>query len=421
VNRGSGQGVLVVDRRARRGATLVLVVLCMTALLGLSALAIDFARLYRGVNELQTVADAAALRGALLIQKSPTTGAQNVAAVTAFATTGNTVLGGPVDGVDVQPYHYEEADPRKQGTLGGNWSDVRLNAVQVTVKRTGGLLMLGSLLNVVIPAPTRTATAWVANLTGNTCVRPWAFAIGYLINRADATVSNTVERMISPDEMAKLRAQAKVRFVLAPPGTVPNNGEINNKYGKQLYGGNWAALEFVDTRGGGSATSVFNTCSIDRPIREGDLVLPTSVAVQAVGNSLDKGDNPVCSTLAGSTCTKSNGSPGGRVVMSFAYNTADGVGSFGLTETHRVARVGSFVLDCYRMPGGGPTVGCSEADQYLNVNWNTVADGTILGYLDFYVPEFTGDYSLGTGAGSGGATQQRLILVNAPIRNAPAP
>lgn len=60
-------------RRARRGSTLVLVALFSVVLVGMAAFAIDVSRLYVGVNELQTAADATALRGALYLQRSPGT------------------------------------------------------------------------------------------------------------------------------------------------------------------------------------------------------------------------------------------------------------------------------------------------------------------------------------------------------------
>ena len=398
----------------------MLVVLLTTGLLGVSALAIYFAQIYTGINELQTAVDAAALHGARVIQKTPSSDV--VESVKTFANTYNGAFGAAIkkDEVTVRPYHYEEADPSKNGSL-SLWTDNRLNAVQASITRSSGPKMLGGFLKWVVPSPTRTATAWVANLTGNSCVRPWGFAIGYLINRANSTVANNVERGISFSEMATLRNNAPVRFVLAPPGTTPTTSQINNTYGRGLYGGQWAAFDFSDN---GSATSVFNTCSSNAPLVEGAVANATSVAVSAVGNSLDKdqgGGTPVCSDLSGSMCLN-NGSTGGPVAMTFAYNTTAGLGSFGSSgQPHRIERVGSFVLECFRRPGNGPPTACAVAGSYPNVNWNNVATGTILGYLDFSVPSFSGAYSLGAGAGSGGGTQQRLILVNAPVRTAPAP
>ncbi len=406
---GSRRCARPLGRRRRRGATLVLVVLCMTALLGLSALAIDFARLYTGLNEMQTAADAAALHGAMLIQKSPTTGVANETSIKTFATTYNAALGGPVDRVIVTPYHYEEADVTKQKSL-ASWGNDSLNAVQVSVTRTSGLLMLGRLLKVVMPSPTRTATAWVANFTGSSCVRSWGIEVGRLINRANPAIPASTERAISFAEIAALRASDPVKFVLAPPGTTPTNGQINASYGgTALYGGNWAALDPGSS--GGSFTSGMVTCNTSTPIRENDIVSTANSvnSFPAVGNSLDRGAAPVCSALVGSLCMQGL-KVGGSVVMMFGYN--NGTGAFAdPSQNHVVARVGSFVLVCFKRAQNGSNAACSEADNY-GVNWNAVAIGTILGYLDFTTPTFTGAFSLGTGAGSGGSTQQRLILVD---------
>ena len=397
----------------------MLVVLLTTGLLGVSALAIYFAQIYTGINQLQTAVDAAALHGARIIQKTPSSNV--VDSVKTFANTYNGAFGAAINKneVEVRPYHYEEADPSKNGSF-SNWSDNRLNAVQVSITRSSGPKILGGFLKWVVPSPTRTATAWVANLTGNSCVRPWGFAIGYLINRANSAFGNNVERGISFSEMATLRNNAPVRFALAPPGQVPADTVI---YGGALYGGQWTAFEYDDAVSNNpNVTSAFNTCSIDRPLRVGDQPNATSVSISAVVNSVDKkqGDGtPVCSTTQRSMCMN-GASRGGRAVMTFAYNT--GTGAFGVNgNAHMIAGVGSFVLECFKRPGGGVQTQCDAAIEYPNVVWSSVAAGTILGYLDFSVPSFTGDFSLGTGAGSGGATQQRLVLVNAPVRTAPAP
>jgi hypothetical protein len=387
----------------------------MTALLGLSALAIDFARLYTGLNEMQTAADAAALNGALLIQKSPKS-ATVESDVRTFATTYNSALGGSVNGVTVTPYHFELTVNKRKVTA---WGATDLNAVQVSVTRTSGLLMLGRVLNVVMPAPTRTATAWVASFTGNTCVRPWMIDVGRLINRADPTKPVTTRRALLPEEIATLRTAGKVLFVLAPPGVnIPNT----SKYGS-YYGGAWAALK----PGKGSYTSAVNSCNSADALAVGDVLpasIPGNVAGTTASNLLppangNKTDGTeVCSVLVNDVCWK-DGTLGGSVAMTYGYPTSSASAFAQDNANHSIDLVGSFVVLCFKQPQPNNKKNLNVCDPTgftglpTDVDWkNTVVDGTMVGYVDFTPPSFKGKFALGTGAGSGGATQQRLILVD---------
>ncbi len=155
---------------SRRGATLVFVAIFAVALVAMAAFAIDLSRLYVGTNELQTGADAAALRGALQLQYNP--GESPVSATTAFSTS-NQALNQPISlvGADVTPVFWDPtANPK--ATILNSWTSA--NAVQVAASRTAGLLF-GRLLSAVSPTPQRKSIAWVANITRVTCPTPWGF------------------------------------------------------------------------------------------------------------------------------------------------------------------------------------------------------------------------------------------------------
>src|SRR5436190_12994589 len=64
----SPRGTTMRSLRGRRGSTLVLVALMLTALMGVAAIAADIGRFYVVTGELQTSADAAALKGAQALQ-----------------------------------------------------------------------------------------------------------------------------------------------------------------------------------------------------------------------------------------------------------------------------------------------------------------------------------------------------------------
>lgn len=79
-------------RRERRGATLVFVAVFALALLGVAAFAIDASRLYVGTNELQTGADAAALRAARYMQT--VAGGNPTSATVSFASANESLGSG---------------------------------------------------------------------------------------------------------------------------------------------------------------------------------------------------------------------------------------------------------------------------------------------------------------------------------------
>src|SRR5690242_17458098 len=56
--------------KSRRGSVLVLVAMSLAALMGIAAIAADIGRFYVVAGELQTAADAAALKGAAVLQFS---------------------------------------------------------------------------------------------------------------------------------------------------------------------------------------------------------------------------------------------------------------------------------------------------------------------------------------------------------------
>ena len=116
----------------------------------------------------------------------------------------------------------------------------------------------------------------------------------------------------------------------------------------------------------------------------------------------------MCTVLTGDECWK-DGSLGGPVAMMFGYTT-DSDPFAAAEKEHEVALVGSFVLECFKKNSGSGS--CSRSSAYGVSNWNSAPRGTMLGYVDFTPPAFSGRFSLGTGAGNGGATQQRLILVD---------
>ena len=197
--------------KARRGAVIVMVGIMMVTLVGISAISIDFSRLWALRNELQTSADAGAHAGA--VQLAPPNNAGTViAAATAYASLNKAMQGTvTVDSVET-----------------GDWDDVarvftpwaaHTDAVRVVVSRQStGLIM--SLLGVAAPRLKARAVGWadapVSDATG--CIKPWAIPYTLLMYRINLyrnanespspfSPANSVDNLTRPfDQVADLAA-----------------------------------------------------------------------------------------------------------------------------------------------------------------------------------------------------------------------
>jgi len=181
--------------KARRGAVVVLVGLMMVALVSVSAISIDFSRLWTLRNELQTAADAGAHAGA--VQLAPPNNAGLTATVAASYSKLNLAM---QDTVTVD------------AVILGDWDDVShtftpnapvTDAVSVTVSRQStGLIM--SMLGVVQPRLKARAIGWadapVSNATG--CIKPWAIPYTLLMYRINVYRNSVGTGSFSPPNSA---------------------------------------------------------------------------------------------------------------------------------------------------------------------------------------------------------------------------
>lgn len=160
---------------SRRGATMVLVAVLIVVVGGMAAFAVDLARIYSGVNEMQTGADAAALAGALRFQRSP--GLSPVTQTQAFAST-NTAFGTPISlaTADVETGYW---NPAQGGSFNPSVALNVANGVRVTVRRSPSLAF-GGLMSRSTVSATRSAIAWIANQSAKECVLPWGFPVAYV-------------------------------------------------------------------------------------------------------------------------------------------------------------------------------------------------------------------------------------------------
>ncbi len=426
-------------RRHRRGATLVFVALLIVAMLGVSALVFDFSRIYVGVNELQTAADAAALRAAQFLQHAPTSNPTTT--VASYVASSNRVMGTAPTQTTVQGWHWDpDTKLRKTAVWGNTGLTTGVNAVSVTLSQPAGLLF-GRVLAGVMKTPTRSSVAWVAQL-GLPCTKPWMFEISPVYARASITVpSRTAPTAAQHAAFRDAALASNIFFTVAPP-TEKDNPPKSKDYGSAVAG-KWIGVDLDDGTVSTKYKQAIETCYA------GSLSLPTGVVNAADGGSShgddcddddhngyddhhedddeygcgsggkgSEGSNAdvvkeainaidyssstkpgVCdfSSSKDDKCNASNSIP-----VLLGYNTS---GSFGDDDVSYSARtLVMFRLLCFKRPKSDK---CSAAASGAPSSWKDVPDGTMYGYLEVTLPPFTNSVKISNSA----STAQRLVVV----------
>lgn len=416
-----------IGRRAikqRRGATIVFVALFAVAIVGLAAFAIDVSRLYVGVNELQTGADASALRGARFLQlnrdQSP------VAAIASFDDR-NQALDAPIDVSfsGVRPVFWDPAGS-PQATYLNSWTNA--NAVEVTADRMTGLLF-GRALSAVNSTPRRRAIAWIANITAVDCPTPWGFPMLALNEHLYGSTSpNTVNANIFDDltrRLGEVNGPQSMTMIFWPPTHLDNSGP---KLPKQ--DGTDSAFYALAANMNDYADQLASPTS-----QCGNQTISIGTAEQFPGaGSGSTAQKTVDGTEAVRTANKlvglceSQGLPANRAdcwpIGSLSFSgqtpgvtvTVGWVGSVSGSSVP-VVTIGGFKVMCvYRDPGKGKggNESCEWLDGSANKAYFNAAGvkspydlGTVVGYP---VPTYPG-LGGGTQIGNAPSLAQRLILV----------
>lgn len=156
--------------RGRKGATLVMVALLMFTLIGLTGIAIDFARMYLFKTELKKSADAAALAGAVQLKyKNPNNATAEAQTYGGFNLVENNAP--TIATTDVQPGKWTSAAGFVQ--LAYNWTDPEVNAVRV-VAHYPASYTLARVFGQQTQALQDTSVAALGFVGGSSCLKPWA-------------------------------------------------------------------------------------------------------------------------------------------------------------------------------------------------------------------------------------------------------
>jgi Flp pilus assembly protein TadG len=164
--------------RGRRGVTLIIIALLIVVLVGMVGVALDFSRFYLYRVQLQTSADAAALAGAMEIErKSPTTAPDSALDYVAL----NLVDGVPatVPASAVLPGTWDFSN--STFTPAASFSTAGVNAVKVTATHSAAYTF-GQVWETANLGLHTTATAAVGYVGTTDCLKPWAVAYQSLLD-----------------------------------------------------------------------------------------------------------------------------------------------------------------------------------------------------------------------------------------------
>jgi hypothetical protein len=261
--------------KARRGAVVVLLAIMIIALVAVTALAMDFSRLWALRNELQTAADAGAHAGAVQLNP-PNNAGLTVTVVQQYATMNPAMQGTvTVDSIEL-----------------GQWDDVLktfvpgapvTDAVNVVVSRQAtGLVM--ALVGVPMPRLKARAVGWanapVAQAAG--CIKPWAIPQTVLMYRL-----NLHRNILPPDSYANL---TRPFDQIADIQALQNMTAAERTFQLKLS----------------SSGQILDSVSTTMPGNYQAVVLPpfydASTGDTIPKNQLPQGANPYRDDIAGATC-----------------------------------------------------------------------------------------------------------------------
>ena len=227
------------DLRARRGAVVVLLGIIIVALFSVSAVAIDFSRLWTLRNELQTSADAAAHAGAIQLLP-PNNAGTTVAVATSYANS-NKAMAGTVTVDSVLLGDWDDA--LKTFTAGAAHTD----AVNVVVSRQStGLVM--RLMGVTAPRLKARAIGWadapVSTSVG--CLKPIAVPFTQLmwrinVERGIANTPDTLGMYRRFDPVADMAALSNMTAAERTFSLKIGSGQVNDTLGHMS--GNYQAVK----------------------------------------------------------------------------------------------------------------------------------------------------------------------------------
>jgi Flp pilus assembly protein TadG len=400
------------SKKARRGSTLVMVAIMLVAFVGVGAIASDIGRYYVVTGELQTAADAAALKGAVTLMSTagstpePTVDAAVIAFVASTNRADDTTLTVTADAV--QMALWTPGTNGAQGSLSYSLNGKRPNAVTVTLAGAPqGVFaqLLGQMARVNMQ---RQGTAWIANL-GSNCVRPFAMPYLSMYKRVSGNAAATSPAPdLDPAQFTTFMSGTDLsrRFIIPGPSNqtlaLPNDGY-------------WLGFNFQGNAGKPGFQSGIEDCSSPKidPDAANGVTMP--------GNGTDyeqwaldviygggNGQNTypgICRPPVNPNSTDAGCYQGSALTPGLTVNSVWGEDLGNGSNSMDFRYVGEFVLVCYYKGVANEICPASATTPAINTAY---PKGTIVGFLKVLKSRYiTPDDILGNKL----SNVQRIILV----------
>jgi hypothetical protein len=347
---------------------LVLVAFMLTAFMAVTAIAADIGRFYVVTGELQTAADAAALKGAGVLQMinsatpEPFVDDSVIAWVGATNRADNNTLSTTADSVVLG--FWTPGSNGAAGTFDPILNGRRPNAVSVELSRRP-VGVFSQLIGRTAGLPlSRRAIAWVGNVSLN-CMRPWAFPYPPFYRRVyNVTTTTSPPPDLDPTAMIAFQrtSLANRTFIVLPPESpypfaLPNDSSwrgYNPPSNQQGYANSGKAT-FQDMVSGCDGIAVNsdagNGNTVPNSGNGGACGAPNQTAcwtLEVINGSPAQGQNParpgICATFrAGDAGCYANTTTSQRgVTVDIAWSDITGNG-----QSVDFRYVGEFELQCF--------------------------------------------------------------------------
>jgi Flp pilus assembly protein TadG len=188
-----------VGPRSRRGATLVMVAMLLSVLIGVAAIALDMSRLYLYKSQLQTSADVGALTAALRVNAGDRVFADDSAVLYAQRNAVETVVPVITTG-NVEPGSWNFGT-RVFTPSGGDWTLSTVNAVRATTSHTAGYTF-AKIFGGTTRSVSARAVAAIGYVGATDCVRPWAVHYAPLLQQIGQSATNINYNLTDADVVA---------------------------------------------------------------------------------------------------------------------------------------------------------------------------------------------------------------------------
>jgi len=212
------------SKRSRRGGTLVVVAIMFTVLMGISAMALDFSRMYEFRAQIKTLADAAAM-SAILDRKAGTT--EGTAETKAFVLTPiNRVEGSgqaTMEAGDIEPVMWHPPTRIANDTP---WNVA--NAVRVAVHYTSNYT-LARVFGATSKTLNDTSIALFGSLISSSCLAPIAMPYASILQKLGHVAPYNLSYNLTAADIATLTTpSAEIQFSglgnnAAPDASAPGN------------------------------------------------------------------------------------------------------------------------------------------------------------------------------------------------------